>query len=172
MRSAIHALKYRGRVELAPGLARYLRAVTAETPWPSLLYAMDGIVPVPLHRDRLDERGYNQAGLLASCFAEEAGTPVFEESIMRVDATISQVGLSREERAGNVLGKFRADPELVAGKSLLLIDDVFTTGATMRACAEAMRDAGAGAIFGLALAGPSRYKNAQSESGVASMSRP
>ena len=156
MRSDILALKYDGRVELAPGLARYLRAVTAEASWPSLLNAIDGIVPVPLHRDRLRERGYNQAGLLASCFAEEADTPFLEKAIVRVDATISQVGLSREERAGNVLGKFKADPELVEGKSLLLIDDVFTTGATMRACAEAMRDAGAGAIFGLALAGPSR----------------
>ena len=161
MQSAIHALKYGGREELAPSLARYLRAVSAETPWPSLLKALDGIVPVPMHEERLRERRYNQAGLLAACFAESAGRPFLEKAILCLHPTRSQVGLSRDERADNVQGKFRAVSELVKGKSLLLVDDVFTTGSTMRACAEAMRDAGADAILGLALAGPRRESNVQ-----------
>ena len=156
LQPAIHALKYEGRVELAPILTRYLHAVTMEAPWLGILAGLDGIVPVPLHRDRLRERGFNQAGLLAAGFAVEADTPVLDNAIVRVHATHSQVGLSREERAVNVLGKFRANTELVNGKSLLLVDDVFTTGATMRECAAALREAGACAVFGLALARPTR----------------
>ena len=156
LQSAIHALKYEGRVELAPSLARYLRAVTMEAPWPDILSGVDGIVPVPLHKDRLRERGFNQAGLLAAGIAVETDSPVLDKAIVRVHATLSQVGLSREERAVNVLGKFTANTELVMGKSLLLVDDVYTTGATMRESAAALREAGAGAVFGLALARPTR----------------
>lgn len=154
LQQAIHALKYDDRVELAPSLGRYLRAVTAAAPWPAILRRLDGIVPVPLHKDRLLERGYNQARLLADGLAVGRAALVIENAIERYKATRSQVGLSPSERADNVQGKFSADSELVSGKSLLLVDDVFTTGATMRECASALRESGADAVFGLALARP------------------
>lgn len=154
LQQAIHALKYDDRVELGPSLGRYLRAVTAAAPWPAILRSLDGIVPVPLHKDRLLERGYNQSKLLAEGLAVGCAALVFDNAIERYKATRSQVGLSPSERADNVKGKFSADSVLVSGKSLLLVDDVFTTGATMRACASALREAGADAVFGLALARP------------------
>lgn len=154
LRQAIHALKYDARVELGPSLGRYLRAVTAAAPWPAILRNLDGIVPVPLHGDRLLERGYNQSKLLADGLAVGCAALVLDNAIERFKATRSQVGLSPSERRDNVKGKFSADSVLVSGKSLLLVDDVFTTGATMRECASALRESGADAVFGLALARP------------------
>lgn len=156
LRPAIHALKYDSKWELAPNLARYLRALIATEPWPAILQSLDGIVPVPLHRDRLLERGFNQAGLLASCLAIESSTPVLEGAIERIQATRSQVGLNASDRAENVRGKFKANSELVTGRTLLLVDDVLTTGATMRECTVDLRGAGANAVYGLALARPAR----------------
>jgi len=154
LQQAVHALKYDDESQLGTSLGRYLRAVTAEAPWPAIMGRLDGVVPVPLHKDRLRARGYNQARLLAAALALEASTPVLVRAIERFQATSSQVGLSPSERSENVNGKFRADSELVAGKVLLLVDDVFTTGATMRECASVLRDAGAEAVYGIALASP------------------
>ena len=156
LQPAIHALKYDGRVELAPILTRYLRALIAAAPWPAILRRVDGIVPVPLHKDRLLERGYNQAALLATGLTVGSCTPVLDSAIERFQATRSQVGLTVLERAENVVGKFKANPGLVTGKRLLLVDDVFTTGATMRECAVALRQADANAVYGLALARPAK----------------
>ncbi len=154
IRPAIHAFKYEGRVELAPSLARYLRAVTAETPWAAVFPQLDAMAPVPLHSDRFRERGFNQAELLTRSLASSANKPVLKEAILRTEATRSQVGLSPAERADNVAGKFWADSQTVAGLTLLLVDDVLTTGATMRECAAALRSQGASAVYGLALARP------------------
>lgn len=139
---------------MGPSLARYLRAATAAAPWPAILGRLDGIVPVPLHKDRLKERGYNQAGLLAAALAANSATPLLDSAIERFKATSTQVGLSPTERAENVMGKFKADSGLVAGKALLLVDDVFTTGATMRECASVLREGGADSVYGIALATP------------------
>lgn len=154
LRKAILALKYDGRVELAPSLGRYLRAVTATAPWPAILRRLDGIVPVPLHKERLQERGFNQSQLLALGLTVGYAALVLDNAIERYQATRSQVGLSPLERAVNVKGKFSADSLLVSGKRLLLVDDVYTTGATMRECASTLRESGADAVFGLALASP------------------
>ncbi|MDE0200285.1 MAG: phosphoribosyltransferase family protein [Caldilineaceae bacterium] len=102
----------------------------------------------------MKERGYNQAMLLAAALSVKSEKPVLERAVERFKATNTQVGLSPSERAENVKGKFRANSGLVAGKALLLVDDVFTTGATMRECASVLRDAGAAAIYGIALATP------------------
>lgn len=117
---------------------------------------LDGIVPVPLHGDRLAERGFNQSLLLADSFTRGTGIPVIEGAIARVRSTPSQVGLHARERAANVKDAFSAVPDRVLGKALLLVDDVSTTGSTMSECAGALRAAGAGAVFGLTLSRPAR----------------
>lgn len=153
LRPAIHALKYGGQPELATPLARYLIAVAQQPPWPEILAGVDGVVPVPLHSQRLVERGYNQSALLAGVFAERMGLVHREGWLSRARQTRSQVGLSALERQQNVADAFTAD-SAVLGKRLLLIDDVFTTGATLTACAQALEEAGAAAIYGLVLSTP------------------
>ncbi len=153
LRGAIHALKYGGQPELAPLLARYLIAAAQQPPWLDILPDIDGVIPVPLHAQRLAERGFNQSALLAGAFAEGTGLRLAESWLRRERETRSQVGLNGAERRQNVADAFVAEAE-VAGKRLLLVDDVFTTGATLTACAQSLRLAGAKAIYGLALSTP------------------
>ena len=101
----------------------------------------DLIVPVPLHPKRLKQRGFNQALLLARAFPE---VPLGREAVVRVRHTVPQVELKPKERRDNVKGAFAVpDPALVKGKNVLLLDDVYTTGATVRECAKVLRRAGA-----------------------------
>lgn len=146
-------------MELASLLARYLRAATQTAPWPGIFARLDGIVPVPLHEERMAERGYNQAQLLADCFANGTGIPVMGNAIGRVRSTPYQVGLNARDRVANVKGAFSAVPDRVSAKALLLLDDVSTTGSTMSECAAALRSAGAAAVYGLALARPAGREN-------------
>jgi ComF family protein len=156
IREGIHNLKYENRPELAIPLARYLVATFAQAPWPHLRTAIDAVIPVPLHAQRLQERGYNQAERLASAFCQRVGLPLRPHWLQRQQATRSQVGLNRTERAQNVAEAFVAD-RTVYGRTLLLIDDVYTTGATLNECAAAAHAAGAACIYALALAAPDRY---------------
>jgi ComF family protein len=153
LREAIHALKYEQRPELAAPLARYLVAAYAGEPWRTLPQPIDAVVPVPLHAARLAERGYNQSLLLAAAFCARTGLPLQAGWLERVRSTRQQVGLGPQERYQNVAGAFAAAAQ-VAGQTLLLVDDVCTTGATMEACAAAAMVAGANAVYGLALAMP------------------
>jgi competence protein ComFC len=153
LREAIHAFKYGQQPELAAPLARYLVATIQASTWQSTLHRIEGVVPVPLSRERREERGYNQAELLASAFCYSVQLPLCSAWLVRQRATQSQVGLNAVERQHNVAGAFVA-ARAVTGKELLLIDDVYTTGATMQACAEALLNAGATAVYGLALACP------------------
>ena len=153
LREAIHALKYDGRPELAQPLSRYLVAVFQQHPWQSLAPRIDAVVPAPLHPDRLRERGYNQSELLAEHFANACHLPLQADWLERIRATRQQVGLNAAERQQNVFGAFRASPA-VAGHTLLVIDDVFTTGATLSACADAALVAGASEVYALTLAIP------------------
>jgi ComF family protein len=155
LREAVHALKYEQQPDLAPLLARYLVAVYQAADWPRLPHALDAVVPTPLHRVRLTERSYNQADLLARHFCAATGLPLAADWLTRTRATRQQVGLSPGERLVNVDGAFAASPA-VAGRALLVIDDVCTTGATLRACAAAARQAGAIAVYGLTLTQPVR----------------
>jgi ComF family protein len=155
LREAIHAFKYEAQPELAPLFARYLVAVYAEPPWSELPQPVTAVVPVPLHPQRLEERGYNQAALLAMTFGDAVGLPVQLGWLERTRETRHQVGLGPKERQANVDDAFAATRSLT-GQRLLLIDDVFTTGATMRACAAAALAAGAVAVYGLTLAQPVR----------------
>jgi ComF family protein len=140
-RSLIHALKYGDRLDLAPTLGRWM--ASAGRP---LFGNADALVPVPLHWRRLWARRFNQSAALAREIARESGVPVAPAALKRVKPTAQQVGLSRPERALNVQGAFRvpADGKAeVAGRRLILVDDVLTSGATVDACARALLRAGA-----------------------------
>jgi len=150
---AIYGLKYRGQAELAPILARYLFAALLDVPWAKTYRTVDCIVPVPLHIDRLHERGYNQADLLAQALGTQMGLPINASWLTRQRATRSQIGLTAVERHTNVARAFAATPS-VRGKRIIILDDVYTTGATLHACANALYLAGAMAVYGLALACP------------------
>jgi len=109
----------------------------------------DALVPVPLHWRRLWTRRFNQSAALAETIARESGIAVAQSALRRVKATQQQVGLSRAERATNVQGAFRVAPDAkaeVAGRRLILIDDVLTSGATADACARALLRAGAAQV--------------------------
>jgi len=111
-----------------------------------LLDGADALVPVPLHWRRLWARRFNQSALLAKAIAQTSGVAVADTVLRRVKATAQQVGLSQAERAENVQGAFRVPSERkagVAGRRLVLIDDVLTSGATSDACARALLRAGA-----------------------------
>lgn len=153
VRSAIHHLKYERRPELAPLLARYLVAALQRPEWAPHLADLNAIAPVPLHAQRMAKRGYNQAELLAQALAATTGMPLRTNLLMRSRETRPQVGLNAAERRRNVDASFHASPA-VAGQTLLLIDDVFTTGATLRDCARAAHDAGAARVLGLTVARP------------------
>ena len=115
--------------------------------------AVDLITAVPLHPRRTRERGYNQAELLARVLGRHLGLPYSAVVVRRTRATPPQVKSGgRAERAANMLDAFAADRTVVGGRSILVIDDVATTGATLSACARALKDAGAARVTGLTLA--------------------
>lgn len=153
LRELIHAFKYEHQPGLASPLARYLVALVQTQSWQNTFPSIDGVVPIPLYQARYQERGYNQAELLASAFCRSVQYPLRSAWLVRQRSTHSQVGLTAAERQRNVQDAFVAT-NTVLGKRILLIDDVYTTGATMRACAQAALDAGAIAVYGLALACP------------------
>ncbi|NJN82662.1 MAG: ComF family protein [Caldilineaceae bacterium] len=153
LRPAIHEFKYENRIELADLLARYLVAAHAHREWHALPVPIGGVSPVPLHAERLASRGYNQSELLASAFCRFTGLTLRSEWIQRQRDTRPQVGLKANERRANVMDAFLATADL-RGQAILLIDDVFTTGATLTACAAAAHDAGAAAVYALTLAMP------------------
>lgn len=134
LRAIIHALKYGGRRSLARPLAGLMRARGAE-----MLAGADAAVPVPLHRSRHRERGFNQADDLA----RHLELPVVT-ALRRTRATAAQAELPAARRHGNVRGAFAATPRAtaLAGAVVLLVDDVSTTGATLEACARALKAAG------------------------------
>ena len=140
-RALVHALKYSDRLDLAPMMGRWLSHAGGE-----LLAEADALVPVPLHWRRLWARRFNQSAMLAAAISAESGVPIATGLLRRVKPTAQQVGLSRTERAANVQGAFRVPPEArggVAGRRLVLVDDVLTSGATVDGCARALLRAGA-----------------------------
>ncbi|HYA07789.1 MAG TPA: ComF family protein [Xanthobacteraceae bacterium] len=140
-RALVHALKYGDRLDLAPMMGRWICHAGRE-----LLAEADALVAVPLHWRRLWARRFNQSAMLAAAISAESGVPVAAAALKRVKPTAQQVGLSRTERAKNVQGAFRVPQEskaAVAGRRLILVDDVLTSGATVDACARALLRAGA-----------------------------
>jgi ComF family protein len=123
-------------------------------------WEIDLIVPVPLDHIRRKQRGYNQAALLANPLSAGAGIPMSVNALRRVRKTCSQVGLSIEERMRNVHEAFSAADSIVNSQSVLLIDDVVTTGATLNACSVALKKAGAKFVCALTLARSLRLQDA------------
>ena len=143
-RKLVHALKYGDRMDLAPMIGRWMIRAGHE-----LLDDADALVPVPLHWRRLWTRRFNQSAALAEHIARESGIAVTHAALKRVKATAQQVGLSRKDRATNVQGAFKVAPgarPAVAGRRLILVDDVLTSGATSDACARALLRAGAAQV--------------------------
>ena len=141
LQSVQHALKYRNRPRYGVPLGRLMGEAFAERhPAP------DGVVPMPLHRTRRLERGYNQSATLAEGAADQLDCPARPDLLDRPHPTRSQTGLSREERWRNVRDAFTADPEC-AGGQWLLVDDVLTTGSTAVAAGRTLLDAGADALY-------------------------
>ncbi len=140
----VHALKYGDRLDLAPAMGRWMAQAGRE-----LIDGADALVPVPLHWRRLWARRFNQAAALGREVAKASGVPVVDNALRRLRATPQQVGLNRGDRAGNVQGAFAVPDErapAVAGKRLVLVDDVLTSGATVGACTRALLRAGAAQV--------------------------
>lgn len=144
---ALVQLKYRPDRRLSDWLANRLVEIVSNEAWPDAT-----VVPVPLSRKKFNRRGYNQVDLIASGVARKLGRPYRASALRRIRDTRSQVGLSPDARRRNVRGAFSADGRKVRGKNILIIDDLFTTGATLLACTQALQSAGAEHVFALTAA--------------------
>ena len=148
VRSAIHYLKYRRIRALAKPLAEYLYACIQDNG-----IRAEVLVPVPLHPRKLKERGYNQAELLACELGKLTGWPVEATLLVRIkDAPPQARTTSAQERRQNVKGAFACKGRLLQGKAVLLVDDVCTTGATINACAEVLKNLPAASVWALTVA--------------------
>ena len=148
VRRAVHALKYRGARNHASLLADLLARAVALS-----LGGVDVLVPVPLAAGRRRTRGFNQSELIARGVGARLDLPVAADLVARARETDSQVSLGAAARRENVEGAFRCpDGASVVGRYVALVDDVTTTGATLRACAEPLVAAGAASVIGLAVA--------------------
>lgn len=140
-----HRLKYGNRPLYAERLGRIIGQALLRESHPAL--CCDLIVPVPLHRARLYERGYNQSAMLARGIAGVLQLSMEEKVVTRIRATLSQTHLGRAERRLNVQGAFRVnDPDPVVGRNILLVDDLLTTGATVTAAARSLCEAGVAGV--------------------------
>ncbi len=147
LRDAICLYKYRGKVSLRDALGQLMARH-----WPDV-EPVDMVIPVPLHPTRLREREFNQVLLLADGLSRRAGAPVRPAMLTRSRETRPQAGLTRRQRRLGLRRCFTVPrPETIAGKRILLIDDVFTTGTTVNECAKALRKAGSGDVYVVTLA--------------------
>lgn len=147
VRQALHKLKYRRDMGLGDALAVPIACFTESLSWP-----IDVVVPVPLGRKRMQERGYNQVDLIARPLSLALGLDYRPAALKRKRETVSQVGLSAVERRNNMQNAFLADALVVRGKTVLVMDDVSTTGSTLSSCSEALLQSGAKDVFALTVA--------------------
>ncbi len=146
VQSALHKLKYSRDMSMGDALAAQMVAFVRELNW-----TVDMIVPVPLGKQRLKERGYNQVGMIAKPLALALDVQYVSNGLMRRKETRSQVGLSKHERRENVKEAFQAGVN-VNGKNILVLDDVSTTGSTLSSSAEALYASGAKDVYALTVA--------------------
>ena len=147
IQNALHTLKYRRNMGIGDAIAVQLSEFVRCLNWSTNL-----LVPVPLGRKRLKERGYNQVGLVARPLAYELGLQYAPRGLWKSRETRSQVGLTISQRRENVHNAYQADVNVVNRKSIMLMDDVATTGSTIQSCAEALLSAGAQDVYALTIA--------------------
>lgn len=147
LKTIIHQMKYSGLYTLAYPLGQIMVDY-----WPDWDDTPDVIIPIPLHANRLKKRGFNQSALLAVMIGDQVDIPVNSNDLVRIKNTKPQVGLSPDKRKENVHNAFQANVAGIKGKHILLIDDVFTTGATMNAACQSLQDSGAIKVSAFCLA--------------------
>lgn len=148
MAGCIYRFKYRGRQEYAAWLGKAMAEAFADyVRWIS----PDALIPVPLHEKRLAARGYNQAALLAEEIGKALHIPVYDKLVVREKNTMPQKTLNRVERQNNLKKAFKIVANDVKLKTIILIDDIYTTGCTLDALAETLTEAGAEKIYFLTL---------------------
>jgi competence protein ComFC len=160
LRDFILALKYQRNIGLAelilPDLTRALA---------NAHFNFEMLIPVPLNKTRQRERGYNQVTVWGKLLSKTIGIPIISSAIIREQNTVSQVTLPAEKRSENVHGAFSAKSDFVNGKSILLLDDVITTGATLVECANVLKNAGAKQVSALTIA-RSSIKKVKNKGGI------
>ena len=147
IQKAIHQLKYKRDLSLGFDLSKFLTSFVEE-----LNLEFEVVIPVPLGKKRLKDRGYNQVSLIAYPLALKLNKQFILHGLTRVKETDSQVGLNVMERHENVKNAFKANNHYVSGKNILLIDDVATTGATLSSCTYALFAGGAANVYAISLA--------------------
>ncbi len=152
VKDAIHRLKYAAKPAVAPALAQLLIQAWQST-LTEPLHAAEAVIPIPIHRERERERGFNQSALLARQFCHAVGLPLWDHALVRATYRQPQVGLDAAQRMQNVKDAFRVvRSEEVAGRRVLLMDDVWTTGSTLNEATKALLQAGADRVFALTVA--------------------
>lgn len=144
VKQAVRLFKFQGKRKLAEPLAESMRAHVDREGGPAAAY--DLLIPVPLHRVRLRERGFNQSLLLLQELLQLFPGAKVDESLQRIRPTVAQSTLKAEERAANVRGAFAVVGDTVKGRIVLMVDDVVTTGGTVGECARVLRRAGAARV--------------------------
>lgn len=155
VRNALHTLKYRHNIGLGQALAESMASDIRKLTWP-----IQAVIPIPLSEQRLRERGYNQVALVARPLSRIQNVDYLPHGLRRARHTRSQVGLSVEERKQNIKDAFLADPKIVSGKVILLMDDVSTTGATLVDASRALTKSGAKAVYAYTIAKALSHKDA------------
>jgi len=140
-------MKYRGNRAFGESIALQMAQDVDSLHWP-----VDVLMPVPLGKKRLKERGYNQVALVARPLAFQLGFMYVPDALRKRRDTRSQVGLTLAQRSKNVHEAYEADPNVVKDKTVLLMDDVATTGSTISACTTALRSAGVKDVYVLTIA--------------------
>ncbi len=153
-RKGIIRLKYHGNAGLGEVFSVYLIQMLLSLQW-----KFDMVLPIPLSEVRQKKRGYNQTALLAKPIAKYFRLPYQPHALRRIRDTRSQVGLTGGERRENLKNAFLADKHAVQEKTILLVDDVFTTGSTLNTCARALKSAGASQVYGITLGRPLGYEH-------------
>ncbi len=147
VQNSLHTLKYRRNVGIGDSLALQMKEFVYSLHWD-----IDVLIPVPLGKKRLQERGYNQVGLVARSLAYEIGLEYKPQALWKSRETRSQVGLNLSQRWENVRNAYQAEPHVVKRKTILLMDDVATTGSTIQACADALFSAGTQDVYAITVA--------------------